>query len=409
MARKNNPYGSRRRSISRSEKKQLTKSGIGTIEGYLPPVAPGEDYSHEAYVHGRPAREGFISRFTELLKKQEGNNKRSLVGFLGDFLGLLKEFRKQTENGEEEIAEKFVSRLESDNKKKFHTSLRSLTVNSSGASGATKSDNPETMSGKSSRDLGSAPTIGSLSGEPGVKQAVAESVFQNVNLIRNLNTKYFNDIQRMVFRQLGIDIPEPDVSTAKVTPGVKRGRIPKVIIKKKRNVVPKSEVAGPTPMEEPHVITIAEMVDYVDRLPTDSDGNFFDDIFAVLKKMDPDEPEQKLRTRAQLIARDQTQKVFNALDAARGKDNGFYWYIWSASGGDTPDNRVRDTHRENNGKIFHIDHPPKETGHPGHQIRCRCRKRWVYLKSDIAKITEKQLGYKDAGQRREVAKLLPGS
>jgi len=404
MARRNNPYGSRRRSISRSEKKQLTKSGIGTIEGYLPPVAPGEDYSHEAYIHGRPAREGFISRFTELLKKQEGNNKRSLVGFLGDFLGLLRDFRKQPETGEKDIAEKFVSRLESDNKKKFHTSLRSLTFN---AGGKGSSEDEGLNQGKSSRDLGSAPTIGSLSGEPGVKQAVAESVFQNVNLIKNLNTKYFNDIQRMVFKQLGIDIPEPDVSTAKVTPGVKRGRIPKTIKKKKRNVVSKSEVAGPTPMEEPRVITLAEMVDYVDRLKTDEEGNFLDDVFAVLKKMDPDEPEQKLRTRAQLIARDQTQKVFNSLDTARGKDNGFYWYIWSASGGDTPDNRVRDTHLENNGKIFHIDHPPKETGHPGHGINCRCRKKYIYLKSDISKITEKQLGYKDAGQRKEVAKLLP--
>lgn len=412
MPRRNNPYGSSRRSVSRSERKLLSNNGLGTIEGYLPPVAPGEDFSHESYVSGRPAREKFSDRFNKLLRKQGKSTKRNLVGFLGDFLALIRESRK-TESPGKEVAEKFVSRLEKDNKKKFYNSLRGLTY------GSGKSDDPSLDKGKPSRDIDRPPTIGALSGEPGVREAIAESIFQNVNLITNLNTKYFNDIQRLVFRQLGIEIEDPETAVSEVPKSTKKGRIPSLSAirrakKKKKKDIPVGETTGPTPMEEPQVVTLAQMVGYVDKLPTDEDGNLIDgrgmalDIFDILKKMDPDEEEQKLRKRANLIARDQTQKVFSSLDTARGKDNGFYWYIWSASGGDSPDNRVRDTHRENNGKIFHIDHAPKETGHPGFEVSCRCRKKFIYLKSDLSKITEKQLGYRDAGQRRTVAKLLPG-
>lgn len=411
-------YGSRRRSVSRSERKQLKKNDLGTIEGYLPPVAPGEDFSHEAYVLGRPRREEFTEKYRDLLKKQEKPTIRNLVGFLGDFLSLLREARSGNQYTEsKELSERFVSRLDKDNKKKFHTSLRGLTY------GSGKSDDKKLDEGKKSRDIDSPPTIGALSGEPGVKQAVAESIFQNVNMITNLDVKYFNNFQRLVFAQLGIEIEDPSDVIHEEPKSTKKGRIPSLSSirrAKKKQVkpnkdIPVSETVGSPPMEETQVITIAQMVGYVDKLKTDEEGQILDgrgmaiEVFDILKKMDPDEEEDKLRKRAQLIARDQTQKVFNALDTARGKDNGFYWYIWSASGGDSPDNRVRDTHRKNNGKVFHIDHEPKNTGHPGHDVNCRCRKKWVYLKSDVAKITRGQLGYTDAGQLNEVAKLLPGN
>lgn len=415
MARKK--YGTRSRSISRSERKQLTKNGLGTIEGYLPPVAPGEDFSHESYTLGRPGREKFSESFRKLLSKQKDPTKRNVVGFLGDFLALLRESRKKNESYTEEsksISEKFVERLQKNNKSKFYNSLRGLTY------GSGKSDDPKLDEGKKSRDLGKYPTIGSISGEPGVMQAVAESVFQNVNLIKNLDVKYFNNIQKLVFEQLGIQIEDPDDVIHKEPKSTKKGKLPSISSilrakKKKSKDIPVSEITGSTPMEEPQVITLEKMVGYINKLPTNEEGHLVDgrgmaiQVFEILKKMDPDEEEKKLRTRAEFIARDQTQKVFNALDSARAKDNGFYWYIWSASGGDSPDNRVRDTHRENNGKVFHINHPPKETGHPGHDPRCRCRKKLLYLKSDMAKITERQLGYKDPSQLREVAKLLPGS
>lgn len=71
--------------------------------------------------------------------------------------------------------------------------------------------------------------------------------------------------------------------------------------------------------------------------------------------------------RAKLIARDQSSKINAALTRARHEEMGVTQYIWSTSG----DERVRDSHAENDGKIFSYDDPPP-TGHPGDEINCRC-------------------------------------
>lgn len=57
-----------------------------------------------------------------------------------------------------------------------------------------------------------------------------------------------------------------------------------------------------------------------------------------------------------------------SLTKVRHEELGITHYRWSTSG----DERVRDTHIENDGKIFAYDDPPDETGHPGHDINCRC-------------------------------------
>lgn len=78
---------------------------------------------------------------------------------------------------------------------------------------------------------------------------------------------------------------------------------------------------------------------------------------------------KKLSTsRAKLIARDQTAKVNAILTRKRQQNLGVTEYIWRTS----QDARVRDSHKANNGKKFRWDSPPKETGHPGHDIQCRC-------------------------------------
>lgn len=74
------------------------------------------------------------------------------------------------------------------------------------------------------------------------------------------------------------------------------------------------------------------------------------------------------RKRAKLIARDQTAKFNSDLTKLRQEQAGIDSYEWSTSG----DERVRPTHRENDGKIFRWDTPPERTGHPGHDIQCRC-------------------------------------
>jgi len=72
--------------------------------------------------------------------------------------------------------------------------------------------------------------------------------------------------------------------------------------------------------------------------------------------------------RATLIARDQTTKLNASLTRLRQQEVGVEEYIWQTSG----DERVRATHKHNDGKVFRWDTPPKITGHPGNDVNCRC-------------------------------------
>lgn len=72
--------------------------------------------------------------------------------------------------------------------------------------------------------------------------------------------------------------------------------------------------------------------------------------------------------RAKLIARDQTKKLNSSLTKLRQQELGVEEYIWQT----VQDERVRATHKANNGKKFRWDDPPKVTGHPGNDVNCRC-------------------------------------
>ena len=72
-------------------------------------------------------------------------------------------------------------------------------------------------------------------------------------------------------------------------------------------------------------------------------------------------------SRAALIARDQTNKFNGSLTQLRQQEVGVTQYHWETAG----DERVRESHAENQGKIFDWNDPP-ETGHPGFEINCRC-------------------------------------
>jgi SPP1 gp7 family putative phage head morphogenesis protein len=74
------------------------------------------------------------------------------------------------------------------------------------------------------------------------------------------------------------------------------------------------------------------------------------------------------RSRAKLIARDQTSKLNSAFNAARQTSIGITEYVWQTAG----DDRVRETHADNDGKVFAWDDPPEETGNPGDDVNCRC-------------------------------------
>lgn len=71
--------------------------------------------------------------------------------------------------------------------------------------------------------------------------------------------------------------------------------------------------------------------------------------------------------RAKLIARDQTSKLTSSINEAKQTALGITKYVWSTAN----DERVRDSHSANEGKVFEWDNPPA-TGHPGEEINCRC-------------------------------------
>lgn len=80
------------------------------------------------------------------------------------------------------------------------------------------------------------------------------------------------------------------------------------------------------------------------------------------------------RSKARFLARDQIAKLNSQVTKMQHEAAGVSEYVWSDSG----DGRVRDRHRELNGKTFKWSDPPvvdKKTGrraHPGQDYQCRC-------------------------------------
>lgn len=72
--------------------------------------------------------------------------------------------------------------------------------------------------------------------------------------------------------------------------------------------------------------------------------------------------------RAELIARDQTLKLAAKVNQIRQQNAGVHEYTWSG----VMDVRERATHVANEGKRYLWAVPPEVTGHPGHDVNCRC-------------------------------------
>jgi len=73
------------------------------------------------------------------------------------------------------------------------------------------------------------------------------------------------------------------------------------------------------------------------------------------------------KSKANLLARDQTLKLKGQIDRLRQTNLGIERYIWTTSG----DERVRPEHAELEGTVQRWDVPPSP-GHPGDDFQCRC-------------------------------------
>ena len=76
-------------------------------------------------------------------------------------------------------------------------------------------------------------------------------------------------------------------------------------------------------------------------------------------------------THAKVIARDQTAKLYSAINHDRQRDLGVTQFTWRTVG----DQRVRDEHAELDGEVFDYDDPPEIDGEPtlpGDGVQCRC-------------------------------------
>lgn len=89
--------------------------------------------------------------------------------------------------------------------------------------------------------------------------------------------------------------------------------------------------------------------------------------------------------RAKLIARDQINKFYGQVNAARQEEIGVKQFIWRTS----QDERVRPEHQEREGNIYSYDDPP-DGELPGEPIQCRCYAEPVF--SDIAKESSEDEG-----------------
>lgn len=77
------------------------------------------------------------------------------------------------------------------------------------------------------------------------------------------------------------------------------------------------------------------------------------------------------KSRAQFLAVDQAGSILGQMTAERHFNLGIERFTWDTSG----DERVRDTHKALDGKVFSYDDPPTVNGRvvlPGEDYRCRC-------------------------------------
>jgi SPP1 gp7 family putative phage head morphogenesis protein len=139
-------------------------------------------------------------------------------------------------------------------------------------------------------------------------------------------------------------------------------------------------------------------------------------------KKDPNFPGvfKKARTRAKLIARDQTSKMYGKLTEVRQRKVGVNKYIWKTS----RDERVRDSHRKMHGKVCKWEDATvfkysdseyvswkKRSSiggvnfHPGQDIQCRCHASPIFDDIKIQVEGKKPVDKKEYNKKKPATKV----
>ena len=84
------------------------------------------------------------------------------------------------------------------------------------------------------------------------------------------------------------------------------------------------------------------------------------------------------------IVRDQTNKTIGELSQVRQQQAGIEQYRWLTAA----DERVRPTHVANSGRLFAWQQAPVATGHPGHDIQCRCVAQAMVTRANRDRLTQ---------------------
>jgi SPP1 gp7 family putative phage head morphogenesis protein len=126
---------------------------------------------------------------------------------------------------------------------------------------------------------------------------------------------------------------------------------------------------------------VSENVDLITSIPTDhlrevkmtvnnaiAQGKTTRETIKEINKRWGDVLKDKPKNRARLIARDQSGKFYGRMNQLRQTEIGVDKYRWRT----VRDERVRESHRVKDGKIFSWNKPPADTGHPGEDYQCRC-------------------------------------
>lgn len=148
-----------------------------------------------------------------------------------------------------------------------------------------------------------------------------------------------------------------------------------------KNMNDQARVIGVNPIDtEPWIddyiqSSIQQNVGYIKSI----ESTFFDKISAIIYEgtkngVSTKEIRQQLvkqigisESKAQFLAVDQSGTIHGQLTAKRHQEMGVKKFEWSTS----HDERVRETHKALDGKVFDYSNPPSE-GLPGTPYRCRC-------------------------------------